>query len=244
MSLVGMEESADWLLVADVDDTLVGDDDALAEFVAVWRASSRLRLALNSSRPLPSVRATLEGLSLAPDGLICAMGTEVEVDGAPLAGWRQRFEGWDRGPVDAAMAELGFEPHADEFQTPLKASFAVPKDQWGTATRAVKRAGAAARFVTSGESDFDVVPEGAGKGTSTLVLADHFGVAHAHLVVAGDSANDEALFQVSRKGIVVGNARGELRSALEGSADVYFAKATHARGVLEGLEHFGVPLGG
>jgi len=228
-----------WLLVADLDDTLLGEPEEFRAFeAAVARAG--LLWALNSSRPLGSVHEGLErdGLAPAPDAWIGAMGTEIEIGGEPLKAWTGRFSGFDRGTVDRVLETLGFEPHADEFQTPFKASFAVPSGHWEVARRALEAAGVEAQFLGSGESDFDVLPPGAGKGEATRFLAGYFDVDPDRLIVAGDSANDLAMFAVSRRGIVVGNARRELRAAVK-KEHAYFAEGPRARGVLEGLRHFG-----
>ena len=59
------------------------------------------------------------------------------------------------------------------------------------------------------------------------------------VLVAGDSANDLAMFEISSRGIVVGNARAELREAVK-SETAYQASGRHASGVIEGLRHWGV----
>ncbi len=234
-----------WLLVSDIDDTLVGDDEALATFVRAADATPELTVALNSSRPIGSVRQTLEQLSvpLRPRATITAMGTEIHVDGEELPEWTRRFAGWDRTPIDRAMAELGVEPHAPEMQTPRKASFTVPAAERERAAAAVRATELPVHMIASGESDFDVIPDGAGKGEATLFLADALGVGRDRVVVAGDSANDLAMFEVAEKGVVVGNARAELRERVD-RRKVWFATEPRARGVLEGLEGFGVPIKG
>ena len=73
--------------------------------------------------------ATLRELpaGFTPRAVITALGTEVFVDGELLESWRRGFHGFDREPIDRAMEALGLQPHAEEMQTPLKASFSVPR---------------------------------------------------------------------------------------------------------------------
>ena len=59
------------------------------------------------------------------------------------------------------------------------------------------------------------------------------------VLVAGDSANDLAMFEISSQGIVVGNARAELREAVERET-AYQASGCYASGGIEGLRHWGV----
>ena len=246
MDLAKMAPSLDrhWLLVTDVDDTLLGDDEAYESFVRVVEASPSLRVVLNSSRPVASVRRTLDSLSapIKPDAIIGAMGTQVWHDGALQQAWTTRFEPWSREPVDQVMSKLGFKPHDDEFQTPLKASFAVPgPEAQRAAADALHATGQPMKIVASGKSDFDVLPPSADKGDATLFACELLHIATDRLIVAGDSGNDIAMFKVARKGIVVGNARDELREAVDAST-VFFARRAQAGGLLEGLIHFEVPV--
>jgi sucrose-6F-phosphate phosphohydrolase len=233
-----------WLLVTDVDETLTGDDAALSRFIDAVNRSPRLLVALNSSRPFPSVEATLAEFpgSFEPDATITAMGTEIRVRGEPTEAWADRFRDWDRTVIDRVMDRLRHPPHAPELQTPWKASFAIPAgaDQ-ERASEALTATGLPIRIIRSGESDFDVLPAGAGKDHATLFLADHLGIDRDRLAVAGDSANDLAMFRTARKGIVVANAREELRGAVDPKR-VVFADRPRAEGVLEGLVRWGAPI--
>lgn len=232
-----------WLLVSDVDNTLLGDDAGLREFVSLYHTSSAFFLALNSSRPCAHVRASLARLETAvePKAIIGAMGTEIEVDDCPLDDWTRRFNGWDRTPIDAVMTKLGFRLHPPELQTPFKASFEVPKSEQARATEAIEATGVQALIVRSGESDFDVLPPKAGKGAATVHLTRTLGVPRDRLIVAGDSTNDLAMFRAAEKGIVVRNASTALKSAVNPS-NVYFAESDYALGLIEGLRYWNVPI--
>jgi hydroxymethylpyrimidine pyrophosphatase-like HAD family hydrolase len=225
-----------WLLVTDVDGTLTGDGDALGVLVEAVAAAGSVRLVLDSSRPVRSVAGTLARLPVAvrPDAVVGALGTEIEIDGASQEGWRTRFDGWDRRPVDRVMAELGWPAHRDEFQTPLKASFSVPPAARGEAERRVVAAGVDARFIYGDADDFDVIPSSAGKEAPLGWLSERLGVHPANTVAAGDGSNDIGLLRAAPHAVLVGNATDVLRTAVAGSG-AYQARACHAGGVLEGL---------
>ena len=74
------------------------------------------------------------------------------------------------------------------------------------------------------------------KGAAAAYLARRWSIDPQRVVVAGDSGNDAAMFHMGFRGIVVGNARPELRSLV--SPDIYHATAEFAAGVLEGLEYW------
>ncbi len=232
-----------WLLVSDIDDTLIGDDAALRELLPALRAA-RIPLALNSSRPTESVRRTIEehwpAGAAPPDATITALGTEIETaSGGVDTGWQARFAAWPRAEIDRIVRELGFAPHASEFQTAFKASYAVPASAVARVEVALDAAGIARRTIHSGDSDFDVIPPDAGKAAAMFRVAACFGVAQEHVIVAGDSGNDLVMFEHASRGIVVGNARRELRERVDPER-AYFARAAQAGGILEALRHWGL----
>ena len=233
-------KNPDWLLISDVDNTLFGDDRALERFTDVARIESNFTFVLNSSRPIASILKTLQ---TAPDGfepaaIIGAMGTEIQVRGTDLSDWAAPKQSWSRKPFDRLMADLGFTPHDDEFQTDLKASFCVPRPQVEQVADALERQKLPARLIFSGDSDLDILPPGFGKGRASLFVTAHLGHSADRLIVSGDSANDLDMFESADRGIVVGNGSTDLRQRVDPNR-TYFARKTHADGVLEGLAHWG-----
>lgn len=233
-----------WLLVSDVDDTLTGDDEALSLLAATLRDhASGVMVALNSSRPCASIRATLDGPAPLPqpDFIIGALGTEIENarTGRRLAGYERLLDQhWQRAAVDALARSLGFAPHAAEFQTPLKASYDIDGEAaYHRFLTGMAQEGLRAKVIFSNRIKLDVVPESAGKGNAIRYLVTQLEVAPDHVIVAGDSGNDRDMFVEPFHGIVVGNADADLR-ALTGDTN-YFASGHHAAGVLEGLRHWG-----
>jgi hydroxymethylpyrimidine pyrophosphatase-like HAD family hydrolase len=92
--------------------------------------------------------------------------------------------------------------------------------------------------VTSGDSDFDLIPIDAGKAAPMDYLADHFGIASDHIVAAGDSMNDFTMLAAAAHRIVVANAEPALIRSTGGSA--FLSTHGYARGVAEGLDALGV----
>jgi sucrose-6F-phosphate phosphohydrolase len=232
------------LLVSDIDDTLTGDDEALDALVqAVNAKDSRVSLAVNSSRPAGSVDRTLREVfpeAFRPIGMITAMGTEVRVRGTLIDAWQARFAGWPRKRIDEVVRSFGHRPHDAEMQTEFKASYAVPTgDAQAEVAEALKAAGLPCRIIASGVDDMDILPPGAGKDHATLFLTELLGFVRSQLIVAGDSGNDLAMFQVAPRAIAVGNARRELIDAAPADR-VYHARAPYAAGVHEGLIHYGI----
>jgi hydroxymethylpyrimidine pyrophosphatase-like HAD family hydrolase len=132
---------------------------------------------------------------------------------------------------------MGFETNGDEFQTPLKASYTVPRERWVDAAAAVSEV-APVQIVTSGEQDFDIIPIGAGKAAPLPYLTEMLAVAPERVVAAGDSMNDLTMLMAVTKRIVVGNADQALIDAIGGRA--FLSRGHFAAGVKEGIRALGV----
>ncbi|MCW1913654.1 HAD family hydrolase [Luteolibacter sp. GHJ8] len=232
-----VRRSFPWLLISDVDDTLLGDAGGLDAFS---RECIGVLLVLNSSRPAASVEKTFADISSGPElaGRITGMGTEVEIGGRKRSDWQEMFEGWERAPVDRLMKRMGFPAHAAEMQTAFKASFAVPRSRWTEVRKAVLAGSPGSKVICSGEGDFDVIPAAAGKDRAALWVAGELGIPASRWGVAGDSANDLAVFHAAPRAIAVGNARQELLRNAD-PAKTYHATRSHAWGLIEGLRRWG-----
>ncbi|MCB9105758.1 MAG: HAD hydrolase family protein [Anaerolineales bacterium] len=97
-------------------------------------------------------------------------------------------------------------------------------------------------MIWSSTRDLDIVPTEAGKGNAIKFIVDYFDLTSRTVIIAGDSGNDRTMFDEFPKGIVVGNAQPELkRLKEENPPEVYFCpKLLRRRGVMEGLQHFGL----
>jgi len=233
-----------WLFVSDVDDTLLGDDAALARLMAALRAAPHITTAYNSSRPCASLRRSLavEPQLKPPHYLIGGLGTEIEhgETGQPLPGYTGYLgQNWGRARIAALLQDIGLPPHAAEYQTPLKASYNAPDAATVNRVRLqLAGAGLAAKIIYSGGKNLDLIPQPAGKGGVINFLRQQLNIPPQRVVVAGDSGNDVDMFIAPYRGIIVGNADADLKR-LNGE-HIYQATGRCAAGVLEGLKHWRV----
>jgi HAD superfamily hydrolase (TIGR01484 family) len=236
----------------------------VAEFVRAVDASVNLMLAYVTGRHLSLAREGIAEIGLPlPDWFVCDVGTSVyrrtdggfEPDETYRGSMRAAFGGLSGADVRAAIGAVeGLELQEEEKQGEFKVSYyskGRPEPYVEPVQSRLDAANAKVNLVPSHDpvTDrglLDVLPAGIAKDYAVRYLHDHSGVDEQRLVYAGDSGNDRAAMLTGFRVIVVGNADEELKKDLgieavaQGIAErIYFAEHPYARGVLEGLRHFG-----
>lgn len=243
-----------FLFVTDLDNTLVGDDQALAELnrqLKTHRQEHGTKIVYATGRsPILYRQLKAEKHLLEPDALIAAVGTEIYLNGSdtPDPAWSERLDQrWDREAVIAAtahFADLVAQP--DSEQRPFKASFfltqAAAVEVLPRLESLLQEQGLDTKLIYSAGQDLDILPRHSDKGLAMQFLRQQWGIEPEQTVVCGDSGNDIALFAIgSERGIIVGNAQPELLEWHNANlvTQHYLANASCAGGILEGLNHFG-----
>ena len=243
-----------FLFVTDLDNTLVGDDNALTELYARLQRhrqeyGTKIVYATGRSPILYQELKEQKNL-LEPDALILSVGTEIYINGSttPDSAWSKKLSpGWNREMVETIathFSDLVLQP--DSEQRPFKVSFFLPQ----TASAKVlpelesdlQKSDLNVKLIYSSGIDLDIVPFSSDKGQAVQFLRQKWKFVAENTVVCGDSGNDIALFAVGvERGVIVGNARPELLQwHNENPADYhYLASYFCAGGILEGLKYFG-----
>jgi len=234
-----------WLFVSDVDDTLIGDDNALKKFADRLKTiRDKLIIAYNSGRPCASLHKTFSENPLLPipDFLIGAVGTEIEkgISGEILPEYQVSLvPNWTRNKITSVVDEMGFESHPLEFQTWFKVSYDVFEEKaYRKIVQRLKIAGIAAKVIYSSHKNLDIIPVNAGKGNAIEFLRTKFKIQPYNVIVVGDSGNDIEMFMKPYKGIIVGNATSELKKL--SSEHIYKAQLGYANGIIEGLQYWDI----
>ena len=240
-----------WLLISDVDDTLLGDDNATRRFADAVAERDGLTVVYNSSRFLESILGSIRETGLpTPDAVIGGMGTQVQARSERLRGTdaaaafdeRSRTlvkPGWGDRVRDLLGRHERVEVQPAKNQSDLKASFYVPGalPQLLTEFEAMLHdAGLDGELTYSSNRDVDILPRGVNKASACRFVAETLGFGDDRVVVCGDSGNDRAMLTAGFRAVVVANHRPELAD-LHGER-IYRAASGHADGVLEGLAHW------
>lgn len=244
-----------FLLITDLDNTLVGDDEALDQLNHKLtehrkRYGSLLVYSTGRSREL-YYQLRAEKSLLEPDALILAVGTLIFHKGSHTSDstWHEILsQGWDRARIESITAlfpELISQPASE--QNEFKVSFYVKPEQAAVLIPRLKNLMLEheldVQFVYSSNHDLDILPTRGNKGSALIFLRHALGMEREETVVCGDSGNDQAMFAVNESlGIIVGNAQSELLDwhHANPSTDRYLAKAHCAGGIIEGLHYFGL----
>jgi sucrose-6F-phosphate phosphohydrolase len=244
-----------FLFITDLDNTLVGDDDALKELnqqLEQHRQDYGTKIVYATGRsPALYRKLTSEKSLLSPDALITSVGTEIcfnpEEEIVDQEWADMLAQGWNRDAVVAIAAhfsDLVLQPETE--QRPFKVSYVVSEeissDVLPRLESSLKEKGLDVKLIYSGGQDLDILPRQGDKGLAVQFLRQKWDMDATKTVVCGDSGNDIALFSAGEeRGILVGNAKPELRQWYEENKKDYhyFAQAHYADGILEGLHHFG-----
>ena len=240
------------ILVTDIDNTLLGHRDGLAELLA-WlnEHTSTVAFGIATGRPLESAVKVLKSWKVPMPGiLVTSVGTEINYGPMllPDAGWANHIRyRWRRDALLEALRNIpGIEMQTLENQREFKLSYNVNPELMPSPEQIyqhLRKHDLSARLVYSHEAYLDVLPVRASKGHAIRYLAYKWGLPLENFLVAGDSGNDEEMLLGDTLGVVVGNHSAELE-ALRGLENIYFARESCAKGIVEGLRHYGFDGGG
>ena len=243
-------ERIDRMLVTDIDDTLIGDDEAL-EALREALASARHHVAFGiaTGRPLPNaVRAlhVLEEKGMPPPNvLITASGTMLSYGARKRErdrSWERQIDyRWEPQLIRQVLEEMpGVEPGPPEGQNPFRVQYRLSRPgepSVAEVRQRLRQAGVEATVLLDHEVSLEVIPVRASPGLAIRFICYKWNLEPERLLVAGDSGNDLDMLSGDTLGVVVGNHTDELEE-LRGRPRIYFAEKPHAWGILEGIHHY------
>lgn len=235
----------DRLIITDLDNTLTGDNEALAEFVELLRSHPNVGFGVATGRRLDDALQMIEHLGLPrPDVLDTDVGTQLHYGAnlTPDLSWRKQIGYvWKPEQIHEQLDGLpGVFLQSPEKLSEFKISYEINPELAPSVDDIKKRlreAGLRARVTFSLGMYLDIIPVRGGSDLSMRHLLYKWGFAPEHVLVAGDSGNDEGMLLGRTLGVVVGNYSPELER-FRNRPRVYFAQGHHARGIIEGIEYY------
>ena len=239
--------TVDRLLVCDIDNTLLGDSDALASLIeTLAQSKGRVGFGVATGRQIDStIKILKEWGAPEPDLFITSVGSEIHYGHRMVEDdlWRRHIEyRWQPNEVKKIVKKFpGLKLQSATEQRAHKISFDVNPRKMPSIreiSAKLRQHDLHVKLIYSHEAYLDVLPIRASKGLALRHIAIKWGIEPERILVAGDSGNDEEMLKGNTLGVVVGNYSKELNK-LKGRERIYFADGCYAWGVVEGLQYYG-----
>lgn len=237
---------SDRILVCDVDNTLIGDREALAQLLKCMHDSPRhIGFGVATGRRIESAVQVLKDWKVPmPDFFISSVGSEIHY-GAKLiedVTWRRHIDyRWEPQRAHQLLSSIpGIQLQPREQQREFKISYYIdPEKAPGIRdiVRRMRKHDIHVNIIYSHDAFLDVLPVRASKGGAVRYFADKWGIAVDHILATGDSGNDDDMLAGETLGVVVGNHSAEL-DKLRGRERIYFASGQYAWGIIEGIRYY------
>ncbi len=238
---------ADKVLITDIDNTLLGDRQALKDLLQSMREmEEQLVFGVATGRTLESTLniLTQENVPI-PDILITSVGSEIYYGPGILKehSWSRHISyRWHPEAIARVMEDVpGVELQPGENQREFKLSYNFKTGVFPGVRfvrKLLRQHDLHAKMIHSHNKFLDFLPVRASKGLALRYLCMKWGVDLKKVLVAGDSGNDREMLLGNTQSVVVGNYSSELKG-LPDTPNIYFASEKYARGVIEGMIYFG-----
>lgn len=237
----------DKAIVTDLDQSLLGDTSMLGEFAnLIFQNRKRLSFGIATGRRMYAAMEAINGNDLPlPDFLISSLGTEIHY-GPYLAEdkqWPDHIDHhWNREKILRLLEDQpGLELQPRNMQSRFKLSYYYDPEEALSIQQIedlLHKQDLTANVIGSFGQFLDIVPARASKGQALRWTALRLDIPLERILVAGGSGADEDLMRGNTMAVVVANRHHEELSNLVDTDRVYFARASHARGLLEAVEHY------
>ena len=237
---------AQYAFITDIDNTLLGNRAGHEALVEWLRTNSGYNIfGIATGRPLESAVEILRKNRIPiPDVLITSVGSEIHygLRCIPDVGWANHIRHlWRRDDLLKAMKKIpGIKLQAKVNQREFKISYLVNPKKMPPLEEIhafLHKEHLHAQLIYSHGEFLDLLPMRASKGHAIRYLSYKWALPLTNFLVSGDSGNDIEMLMGDTMAVVVGNHSEEL-SHLKGVNRIYFAEATYAHGILEGMEHY------
>ena len=249
-SEVGIQNNIS-LLSFDIDNTLIDFHTYKSNFKNVWEMfqPKNILLTYNTGRLIDDVLNLIDkGILPKPDYIISGVGTHIfDYNNKSIV---KEFndvldDGWNLKSVENIIQSIDhpISEQPTRFQHAYKRSYFfhdASLDLISDIEQNFSEAQMDVNVVYSGNKFLDILPKYANKGNALQWLLNKLNIKTTNVIVAGDSGNDSAMFDLKNvTGIVVSNAHEELYQYTK-HRKVYHSEQEKGDGIIEGLIYYGV----
>jgi len=237
----------DCALFTDVDQNLVGDAEALEEFIELMQQHRQsVIFGIATGRRIDMALALLRKHRIPrPDVLISSLGTRIHY-GPTLdedTHWASHIDhNWSPQKILGVLADLpGMKLQPKVEQTPFKISYyhdAKKAPLVDEIVAQLHKHELTANVISSFGQYLDILPSRASKGQALRYVSQRLEFTLEKTLVAGGSGADEDLMRGNTLAVVVANRHHEELSGLIEEDQIYFADQPYARGILAAIEHY------
>jgi sucrose-phosphate synthase len=229
-----------------IDLNLIGDDEALREFLQLMQVHRRTTIfGIATGRRLDDALARLREYNIPkPDVLITGQGTEIHYAPALTRSesWvRHINHRWNPQEVRDVLAEVpGLTLQPKMHQDPFKISYYVDHALANAheVRQTLLRNEQTVNAVFSFGQFLDVVPVRASKGLAMRWCAEQLGFALENTLVCGATAADTDMLMGNTLGAVVSNRHLDELADVAAIDSIFQTQRQHAAGVLEAIAHY------
>jgi sucrose-phosphate synthase len=238
------------MLITDIDNTLLGGNqkDVDALMALLKKNKKEVGFGVATGRSLESALAVLKDHKIpAPDIIISDVGACIHYGKALHydKGWETHIsKNWKPDLMALRLEDIDYISLQEaKNQSDYKLSFYMTpgRDRLPKIHHVLTKNRFLYTLIYSHDKYLDILPYRASKGKAIRYISYKWEIPLKNFMVCGDSGNDEEMIKGEPHAVVVGNYSPEL-AHLKGSKSagkkIYFARASHAGGILEGISRY------
>ncbi len=233
-------------IVSDLDQNLIGDDEALKRLVDELRKNRRsTKFVIATGRRFDSALKLMKKHNIPePDILITSGGTEIYYApnySADITWARNIDYHWTPRKVTKVLSGYdGLKRQSKQEQSRYKLSYYIDPDvaDLDEIKRLLHQEEQSVHLHFAFGQYLDVMPQRASKGMALRYIAERWQIPLERIFVAGGSGADEDMMRGNTLAAVVANRHNEELSQLIDVDRIYFAEHQYAEGILEALHYY------
>ncbi|MCG8017252.1 MAG: HAD-IIB family hydrolase [Candidatus Thiodiazotropha sp. 'RUGA'] len=237
----------DRAIFTDLDQNLLGNPTGLKRFIQVVRENRKCAtFGIATGRRLDDALSIMKKFAIPiPDVLITSLGTKIHyTQGLSMDDyWGEHIDHlWQPKGIRRVLADLpGIKPQPKQDQSFFKIGYHYDPNKAPSVDEInalLRKEELTCNVIHAFGQFLDVLPSRASKGQALRYVAQRLDVPLENILVAGGSGSDEDMMRGNTLAVVVANRHHEELSHMIDLERIYFAKQSHALGILEAIDHY------